>query len=299
MKKIIFIISFSFVSLFPQSSGNNGLSFLKYGFGARNISMGDAGTTISKNVTSLFYNPANLAGTEGSEVIFMHSEWVQDVKSEVGGIRSELFGLPIAFGFNLTSIDGIEVRQKASEEPETTFDANYFYGSLSTGFYITKAFLFGTSIKYLYEGLYTEEATGFAVDFGVTYLTPVPGLTASAVYKNLGSMNELRKESTELPAELRIGSAYSFNISDSDFGITVVGEFHKYTLEDEIHLNAGGEIVYKNIFALRAGYQSGYESRGFTGGIGLMWGRLNFDYAFVPFSLGLGSARLFSVAFNF
>lgn len=298
MKKIILIISVSLINVFPQSAGNNGLSFLKFGFGARNIAMGDAGTSISNDVTSLFYNPSKLAGKEGSEVIFMHNEWIQDVRSEVGGIRSSVFGLPIALGFNVTSVSDIEVRQKPGD-PETTFDANYFFGSISTGFFIINELAFGASAKYLYEGLFNEESNGWAVDFGLTYLTPIKGLSVSAVFKNLGSMNELRNESTKLPSELRIGSAYNFNLSDSDFNITTATEFHKYTLEDENHFNFGGEIFYRNIIALRAGYQTGYESRGFTGGIGLIWGNLNFDYAFVPFTLGIGSASLFSVQFKF
>ncbi|MDO8549265.1 MAG: PorV/PorQ family protein [Ignavibacteria bacterium] len=300
MKKIfiIIILVLSSLSLQAQSAGNNGLSFLKFGFGARNIAMGDAGTSVSNDVTSLFYNPSSLAGKEDSEVMFMHNEWIQDVRSEVGGIRSVLFGLPVALGFNLTSVSDIEVRQKPGD-PETTFDASYFFGSISTGFFIVDEISFGTSVKYLYEGLFTDEGTGWAVDFGLTYFTPLKGLTATAVYKNLGSMNALRKKSTELPAELRIGSAYSFDLSDSDFGITAAGEFQKYTLEDDIHFNLGGEIVYNKVIALRAGYQSGYEIRGFTGGIGLIWGNLNFDYAFVPFSLGLGSANHFSLGFKF
>jgi hypothetical protein len=260
--------------------------------------MGDAGTSISNDVTSLFYNPSNLAGIEGAEAIFMHNEWIQEVRSEVGGIRSEVFGLPVAVGFNVTSISDIEVRQRPGD-PETTFDASYFFGSISTGFFITDQLSFGTSLKYLYEGLFTDEANGWAVDFGATYFTPVKGLTASAVFKNLGSMNTLRKESTELPAEFRVGSAYMFDLSDSNFEITAAGELQKYTLEDDIQFNFGGEVIYDKTFALRAGYQLGYESRDFTGGIGLMWGNLNFDYAFVPFSLGLGSANLFSLGFKF
>src|SRR5690606_20973503 len=175
-------------------------------------------------------------------------------------IRSQLFGLPVALGFNLTSIDGIEIRQKPGDA-ESTFNVTYFFGSLSTGFFITHNISFGTSVKYLYEGLYTEEATGFAVDFGLTYLTPVEGLKATAAFKNLGSMNELRVESTKLPAELRIGSAYTFAVSE--FGLTAAAEFHKYTLEDEIHINAGAEVFYINLIALRGGYQSGYENSGF------------------------------------
>ena len=64
-------------------------------------------------------------------------------------------------------------------------------------------------------------------------------------------------------------------------------------------LNLGGDIIYDEIFALRVGYQSGYEAKSFTGGIGLMWGSLRFDYTYMPFSLDLGNANLFSLQFKF
>lgn len=299
MKKIILLITIPLISILPQSAGNSGLSFLKFGFGARNISMGDVGSVLSNDVTALYYNPANLAGTEGSQVMFMHNEWVQDVTSEVVGVKSSIFGLPVALGLNTTSVSGIEIRQKAEVDPEGTFNANYFFGSLSTGFFINENISVGLTGKYLYEGLYTDESTGFGVDLGVNYKTPYKGLTAAAVLKNLGSMDALRVESTKLPTEFRVGAAYSFDLSQSDFGLIAAGEFQKYTLDDNSHFNFGGEVMYKNIIALRAGYQTGYESRNFTGGVGLIWGNLNFDYAFVPFSLGFGSANLFSLNFKF
>ena len=71
MKKIILLITIPLISILPQSAGNSGLSFLKFGFGARNISMGDVGSVLSNDVTALYYNPANLAGTEGSQVMFI------------------------------------------------------------------------------------------------------------------------------------------------------------------------------------------------------------------------------------
>ncbi len=299
MKKIILFVIIPLISILPQSAGNSGLSFLKFGFGARNISMGDVGSVLSNDVTALYYNPANLAGNEESQVMFMHNEWVQDVTSEVVGVKSSIFGLPIALGLNTTSISGIEIRQKAELDPEGTFNANYFFGSLSTGFFINENISVGGTVKYLYEGLYTDESTGWGVDLGVNYKTPYKGLTAAAVVKNLGSMDALRVEGTKLPSEFRIGTAYSFDLNESDFGLIVAGEFQKYTLDNDSHFNFGGEVMYKNVIALRTGYQTGYESRGFTGGIGLIWGNLNFDYAFVPFSLGFGSANLFSLSFKF
>jgi hypothetical protein len=298
MKKILLIFLFSATFILPQSAGNTGLSFLKYGFGARNISMGDAGTALSNDLTALFYNPAKLALTEKSEVLFMHNEWIQDVRSEVIGAKTTIWGLPFALGFNVTSVDGIEFREIPGE-PVTTFDANYFFGSLSTGFFVTDEISMGASIKYLYEGLLNDEASGFGFDFGVNYLLPYKGLTASAVLKNIGSMNELRNESTKLPAEVRIGTAYTYSLDDAKFDFTGGVEFQKYLDTEDNHFNFGGEILYNKLIAARAGYQSGYESRGFTAGVGLMWGNLKFDYAFLPFSLGLGNANLFSLQFKF
>lgn len=298
MKKVVLIFLVSTVAIFSQSAGNTGLSFLKYGFGARNISMGDAGTALSNDLTGLFYNPAKLALTDRSEVLFMHNEWIQDVSSEVIGAKTIIWGLPFALGFNVTSVDGIEFREIPGE-PVTTFDANYFFGSLSTGFFVTEEISFGASFKYLYEGLMNDEASGFGFDFGLNYLLPYKGLTASAVIKNIGSMNALRSESTKLPTELRVGTAYTYSLEDAKFDFTGGVEFQKYLDTEDNHFNFGGEVLYNKLIAARAGYQSGYESRGFTAGVGLMWGNLKFDYAFLPFSLGLGNANLFSLQFKF
>jgi hypothetical protein len=158
---------------------------------------------------------------------------------------------------------------------------------------------FGTTIKYLYEGLLSDEANGWGFDFGLNYETPFKGLSLSTVIKNIGSMNALRKEETQLPTDFRLGSAYNFGVESAKLDIIAVAEFQKYLDTDDIHFNLGGDIVYDQIFALRVGYQSGYEAKSFTGGIGLMWGSLRFDYTYMPFSLDLGNANLFSLQFKF
>ncbi len=297
-KQLLLLLLLTTTVAYSQSAGNTGLSFLKYGFGARNIAMGDAGTALSNDLTNLFYNPAKLALTDGSEVLFMHNEWIQDVRSEVVGAKTTIFGLPFALGFNVTSIDGIEYREIPGE-PITTFNANYFFGSLSTGFFVTDEISMGLSFKYLYEGILNDEATGFGFDFGINYVLPYEGVTASIVLKNVGSMNELRNESTKLPAEVRIGTAYTYSLEDTKFDFTGGVEFQKYLNTEDNHFNFGAEVLYNKLIAVRAGYQSGFESRGFTTGAGLMWGNLKFDYAFLPFNLGLGSANLFSLQFKF
>lgn len=298
MKKILLFILISSITILSQSAGNTGLSFLKFGFGARNIAMGDAGTALSNDLTGLFYNPASLAQTSGSEVLFMHSQWIQDVNSEVIGVKTELWNIPFALGFNVTSVKNLEYRTMPGD-PISKFDANYFCGSLSTGFFVTDEISFGVTLKYLYEGLLNDEASGYGLDFGIHYQLPFKGLTASSVLKNIGSMNALRNEQTKLPAELRLGAAYTYSLEDAKFDFKAGAEFQNYLTADETHFNFGGEALYNKLFAARMGYQTGYESRGFTAGIGLMWGSLKFDYAFLPFSLGLGNANLFSIQFKF
>ncbi len=293
---IIFLLAVS--PVFAQSAGNSGLSFLKLGFGARNIAMGDAGATVSNDVTSLFYNPAKLSGKDANEIMLMHNEWIEGIRSEVLGVQSKILGLPLAFGFNVTNINDIEVRMRPGDAV-SKFNANYFFGSISSGFKIIDNLDAGISVKYLYEGLFTDESTGWGFDFGFYYKTSVEGLTASAVVKNLGSMNVLKNEATKLPTEIRVGPAYSFEIPNSKLGITAAAEFLKYTAADDSHFNLGGEVVYNNIIALRGGYQTGYESKSYTAGVGLMWGNLKFDYALSPFALGLGTGNIFSIQFKF
>ena len=296
-KKFILILLLGSITL-AQSAGNSGLAFLKFGFGARNIAMGDAGSSASNDLSALYYNPSRLVSAEMNEVMFMHNEWIQDVRSEVGGIKWSMFNLPWAVGFNVTSISDIEVREKPGE-PISKFNANYFFGSLSSGFTVIKDLDFGVTFKYLYEGMLNNESTGYGFDFGLNYFAPIKGLTASTVIKNIGSMSALRVEKTKLPTEFRLGGAYNFNLENVKLDFIIVGEFQKYLDNDDIHINGGGEIIYNQTFAARLGYQSGYEARGFTGGVGIMWGNLRLDYAYMPFSLGLGNANLFSIQFRF
>jgi hypothetical protein len=298
MKKILFTILLISSVSFAQSAGNTGLAFLKFGYGARNIAMGDAGSSASNDLSALYYNPSRLVSFEDNQAMFMHSEWIQDVTSEVGGIKWNMFNLPWAVGFNVTSVADIEVRERPGEAI-SSFNANYFFLSLSSGFKVIKDLDFGATVKYIYEGILNDQSVGYGLDFGLNYFTPVKGLTASTVIRNIGSMNALNVVGTTLPLDFRLGGAYNFNVQPSKLDFILTGEFQKYLDNDDIHFNTGAEAVYNETFAARVGYQTGYEARGFTAGIGIEWGSLRFDYAYTPFSLGLGNANQFSLQFSF
>jgi len=296
IKIILLLIGLSVVS-YSQSAGSNGLSFLKLGSGARNIALGDNGAIFANDVSAIFYNPAQLK-TGNPEIIFTHNAWIQDAATELLGVKFSLFNLPIGVGINSTSIRGIEVHPYAGPAV-TTFNTHYFFGSLSTAFSLIENLSTGITVKYLYEDIFYDNAEGIGFDFGLYYKTPVEKLFVSAVVKNIGSMNQLQKEATKLPAEIRVGPVYHYDLPQYNVSLQAGGEFQKYLAQNDSHINFGTEIVYDKMFAVRLGYQTNYESKDISGGLGLYWNQFAFDYAMTPFAYGLGQGQTISIKYSF
>ncbi len=66
-----------------------------------------------------------------------------------------------------------------------------FSSAYLSGFKVIKDLDFGATVKYIYEGILNDQSVGYGFDFGLNYFTPIKGLTASTVIRNIGSMNEL------------------------------------------------------------------------------------------------------------
>ncbi len=292
---ILFIIG---SSLFAQSAGNSGLAFLKFGFGARNIAMSDLGVVGTTDLSALNYNPSQLGVNNKTQLSFTHNSLFIDMNSEMFAGSFTAFGLPIAVGLNTTNISDIEIRTKPGEA-ESKFTAHYFAGSVSTAYQITSKIYFGVTYKYIYENLFSDDASGYGLDFGVTYQSTIEGLTFGAAVRNLGSMRELHNESTKLPTDLRIGASYNFSLSDSKLDFTTIAGFQKYTLLDDSHLHIGGEAVYNKMFSLRVGFAGGYDTKNISTGFGVNWKGINLDYAYVPVKYGLGDSHIISLTYAF
>ncbi len=293
---IVLLLSFNEVIL-SQSAGNTGLAFLKFSYGARNAAMGDIGNVISNDVTSLFYNPSRLTSIKNAELLFMHNAWIQDVNSEIIGASFRLKNIPFAVGVNSSRISDIEVRTKPGNY-DSKFDAQYFFGSLSSAIKLYKELSLGLTIKYYYEGMLEHDAQGIGFDFGANYKL-INKIDISAAVRNVGSMTEMKDEKTNLPSEIRFGIGSEYEIQSIKSKVSGGVEYQKYFDVDDSHFHFGLEFLFNQVFALRGGYMTNYEAKDFTFGFGLIWGRLNFDYVYIPFSYDLGSGNLFSIQFKF
>mgnify|MGYP000923632935 CR=1 FL=1 len=299
MKKILVIVLLCASTLIGQTAGNTGVSFLKNGFGARNIAMSDLGVVGVNDLTALNYNPALLSNYQSPQIMLTHIQSIQDMSTQLVGASFSLYGIPFAIGVNNTSVKGFEVRTAALDEPQSTFDVHYMFGSLSTGFNIYQNISFGVTAKYIYENIFSDESSGFAFDFGLSYKDIIDGLDVGASLKNIGTLSELREVATTLPKDFRLGLAYSVDVEKINSLVSIIGGVQKYLDTDDIHIHTGAEALYNNIVAIRLGYMTGYESKGITAGLGVNWNNLNFDYAFTPYSFGLGSAHTISLMYSF
>ncbi|MGE5315956.1 MAG: PorV/PorQ family protein [Acidobacteriota bacterium] len=293
-KFLALVLLCSASTLFAQSAAT-GLSFLKLGVGARTIAMGETGAASSADASAPYYNPALLSFAAQTDLSLMHKEWIADISTEYFGAAIPGETVALGFSFNATNTGSIDVRTQPGD-PAGTFNAHDMAITGSAGVKLSDELAIGISAKFLYEKLYVDEASGYAVDLGAAYRVS-PSLTLGAALSNLGSMNEMRNEALTLPSLLRAGASYAGTMSE-DFAWRANAELVTIFKQSESHVHLGGEVSYDKTVALRAGYETGYDAKAFTGGIGVAYGMLAFDYAFVPFSSGFSTTHTFSLSFR-
>lgn len=298
MKKIFLFLFISSTFVLAQTAGESGMAFLKIGSSVRSLGTSDLGVAGISEISTASYNPAFLSKMNEAEIYASHSKWMEDVSTQNISAGARLFGIPFAIHLNKTSISEVEVRTRPGEA-ESTFDVNYFSAAISAGFSLSEYIDFGLALKYLFEGIYTDRASGFAADFGIKYTGIAENFEIGASLRNIGSMSELRNEATELPVDLRAGAAYNLHIDEFESVLKILGGIQTYTASGDIHFHAGTEFNFNKYFFVRGGFVSGYDSKNISLGLGLNWNGIGFDYAFVPYDYGLGNTNTVSLAYKF
>lgn len=298
MKKILLIVVIILLSAYSyaQNDGaaNTGLAFLKLGVGARALAMGEAYSSVSDDGTAVIYNPARLISGNNNNVTIMYNSAMKDLTNNFIGAKFKFNKFGIGVGLFKTNIEGIEIRTIPGA-PIDKFDAQNLSLNVSMCYELYSNLSFGVTSKMLYEKIYIDEASGYAFDLGTNYSKD--NLSLSFVLSNLGSMNELKSESTKLPTAIRLGGAYTFTKNNMNFILALEG--FKVLDGGKLHVNSGAEVCYKDIIFLRAGYQTAYDNKGFTTGIGFKYKGITMDYAFIPYSDSFGTSNTLSLGFNF
>ncbi len=293
--KINFLIGSLFLSVCLFAQGNNsGLKFLSTQE-SRVTSLGEAYIISSAGASATIGNPASMNLAPTSELQLGVMKYFQDINSQylLGSYKSSE---NLSFGFHLLNykVSGIEIREIPGES-QGEFSTQYLSTGLSGALKITDKMNAGLTLKFLYEKIFIDDASGFAADLGFNYILNENILLGGAV-SNLGSMGNLRNEPTDLPVIFGVGCQYKFDLSFLKNSAFV--EFRNNVKDKKSHFTAAFETEYDEMLYLRLGYMTGYDSKNFTCGLGFQYWDVNLNYSFVPYSYNLGDHHSLSIKFK-
>lgn len=292
------VISFILVALaaVAASAGavhaqESGLAFLRMGTNAEAAAMGDAQVALSRDAFSTYWNPAGLAAAQQNVASASYHAWIGDTQTYAGAARFGA-GENGAFGLFITAngSEDLEARSQPGD-PEGTFSVQFVSAGASYGRSIGPVRA-GVTAKYLTERIYTESSSGFGFDMGLQSSLFDESMHVGAAVQNLGRMNELSEEDSELPTALRVGGAFyplrmlTFDDDAMLLETVLTAEIvHLFPGEiTQVHIGAGAEVL--DIMELRAGFITNDDVRRYSFGLGFGYEALVFDYAYLPLESG-------------
>ena len=283
--------------------GTTGAQFLELGVSARSMGMGGAFTSVSNDVSSVYYNPAGLTYLFGTEVMLSYVDMPADVQYGFAavGFPLEAVGGVVgiaAYGLTSGSMDEMTYfRIPTGRE----FAWNDLAVSVSYGRYLTDRFSIGFSVRYIGEFVHDYSASGWAADVGTCYNTGYRDFKLGMAITNFGPDLKFIANDVPLPINFKFGGSINV-IEAADHVVTLAAE-GSHPADNLEKYNAGMEYVFKERFSLRLGGRFNYDVDGFTAGGGLRLpygeeGMLSVDYAYQDFGL-LTEIHRFTLSFAF
>jgi len=335
MKKWILLLAvFLFCSgLYAQNKvGTTAAPFLGIGAGPRAISMGGAFVAIAGDPTALYWNPAGIARNGLTECFMEHTNYLL-------GTSYNFFAAVVALdednaiGLSVTNLAYGSSDVTTVAQPDgtgETWDANDWSIGLSYARNLTDRFSIAGTAKMIIQQIWRESATGFALDAGLLYITPINNLKIGMEMANFGTDMQMTGEdllitvspdqsvvganskipaqyttaSYPLPLIFRVGLAMDV-VNSSENRVTLAA--------DAIHpsdnlqsMNVGAEYCWNNLVSARVGYKSLFtpnSEEGLTLGVGLNYEitshfSVKFDYGYESYGL-LQNIQKFALAVAF
>jgi hypothetical protein len=246
------------------SAGTSGAAFLELPVGSRPISMGEAYTAATDDVSVLYYNPAGIATLQYPVLSLFHDELILDSRFE--NVTAALPFYKGYFAFS-SSMFWLPPFDKVDVDGNTTGKIN-FYNSSNTFAYARDVgpIFAGISAKYIYQRIDTLTTNSFAVDVGILrqmymyspFPTPVRNFSIGLSALNLGT----KVKDDPLPRMARFGISYmpiKWAKINADMTESMIrrSDFYDFTygFEESFRVNTGLELNWNDMLYLRGGYR--------------------------------------------
>lgn len=299
-----FFLAFLMVTAVTTHAQDSGLSFLALGVDAEGLARGDAGVAHADGAFASYWNPAGLARGK-TEIGVAHHVWIGDIRTyALNGAFAMGERSGVGISVVATGAGDLEARQQPGES-DGLFEAQFVSAGASFGhqFGPLRA---GVGVKFLSERIFTNSANGYGFDIGVQTELLNESVHVGAVMANMGKMQELNVQATELPRLLRVGvEVFPFRAVTALDGeiflsTSLLAEVSRNYVTDRTqwHLGLSAEVL--ETVTARIGYLSDDFLRDVSAGVGVEVADLWFDYAVLPFEDGFGGpAHILSLRYGF
>ncbi|MFH1699919.1 MAG: PorV/PorQ family protein [Candidatus Zixiibacteriota bacterium] len=270
----------------PVFAGTGLLNMLNL-TGSRQSAMGETAMLASPDPFNLEYNSSSITGMTRGKLGVSYNNFIQNRSTSTLAMIFPAAGIDFGVHLRLSSINGIEARDEtASADPLYTFSAHDFAIKTYGAFDISGRFSAGVSLGYLLEKIDVDRVSTVVMGLSSRYKFD-HGFNAYASVENLGGKFKYITEEMDAPTIIRIGSQYQKN--SLGFAIDYIN-----IKSGESHIHIGTEYLYNEILYLRAGYQTGYDNKDISAGLGFVYRNMRIDYAFIPYKSDLGNSHRFS-----
>ena len=182
-------------------AGTTAAEFLLLGAGARGMALGPAYSAMTRDVESLFYNPAALSLLPGAELGMTIMPYFADTRYLWAGAALPLAGGEYGIGVSVANFgfSGAPVYTETDQENESqlTYGVSQTVVGLSFAHSFIDRFSGGVTLKLINDQLGRASAFAAAVDIGTNYHAELAGrpISMAFVIQNLGSRTERRARS--------------------------------------------------------------------------------------------------------
>lgn len=279
---VALVIVSSFLLNAQSKTGTTVAQFLKIEPSARASALGNAGTALYGEATSLYYNPASLGRLSKIDAQFTYNKWLADINYNYAVAAVPIQGIG-TLALQMTSLSSGEMDVRTVEQPLGTgerFSVTNFALGFGYGMMLTDRVSVGLQATYIQESIWHSTLTAFAFNIGVQYQVEVDGLTIGASLINFGPRAryegrdayvnydldpkkfgdndqlpaQLRLDEWGLPTAFRVGVSYPVKFS-KDYKLTLAADaFHPNDNKESLSL--GGELELLDLVYIRGGYRN-------------------------------------------
>ncbi|UCE25649.1 MAG: PorV/PorQ family protein [Candidatus Zixiibacteriota bacterium] len=291
MRPACYLIFAAVILAVPVFGGDAGQeSPFTVGLGARALGMGGGFTSLADDASAIFYNPAGLPLLDYQEVSLMHMDLFEGTTYNFAGWAYPDLKLGgVAIGYMRIGTDDIVRRRNFIADG--MFDYSHSQLIIGYGQRLQGALSLGLNFKLVNQSIDDMSDYGFGFDLGMMAKVN-RHLTAALMIRDMVPA-ELELDQTSEITTISVMGGLSYRGLDLGRSASLTTAFELEKIENRsTRIHAGGEVVIKKAYALRAGY----DRDNLSFGAGLKLRRLKIDYAYKVLDY-LQDSHRFSLSF--